>query len=176
MQNLEIFLTVRPEEFKAIYFQGKNGNWVFNNTTKQSAFFLLMFILGASFFSFTHRYEKIAKPIYIMVFAFVLIDFLFKFYKYYRWRISVNDWIKEQSKYKKNRLEISTQHLLLEQDDEITIEKLDHIKSCEINREYIRISGNISFFFPKGSMTEEEYGLLIQTLKERIKNSATDEL
>ena len=74
-----------------------------------------------------------------------------------------------------NRLEISNNHFILERDDEVTIERVDQIKTCEMNKDFISLNGSTTYLLPKKSMSEDDYNKITNLLKEKITSSLHNE-
>jgi hypothetical protein len=168
---MEIQLTFRKEDFREIYFRKNNGHWLFNQTTKQSAIFLMLSLLGLSLSIFIPNKQTFSLAITLLLFVILVIDFALKFNTYYKWRKHIEDFLDTQDKYEKYKLEISAQYLTLALDDVITIEKLDQIKLAEFNNQFISLTGSTTYLIPRKSMTDIEFENLTIMLKDNIKNS-----
>jgi len=166
---MELFLTYRRSDFLEIYYRNNNGSWLFNKTTYNSFLLLSLSLIGLAI-SIAFDYAQHIIPIIVILFGFILFDVASKFYAYFKWRKTVNAYLDVQEKYKSHKIQITSNYFSIEQDNDVTIERFDQITICEINTDFIHLSGTNTYLIPKKSMSDQEYANLTNILKESIKN------
>ncbi|MFN8416360.1 MAG: hypothetical protein U0U66_08520 [Cytophagaceae bacterium] len=173
---MKIQLTFRREDFWEIYFNNNEGNWLLNKTTKMSFYYVIITSVGV-LYHYTVGYSiDIPIEIILLICGIVGFDFGMKFHTYYKWRESIIAYFQKNEAYKSSTIEITPTQFFLEQDDNLSIEKLDSIKTLKVEENYIYLEGSTGYTIPRKSMTEEEYQQLKVLLKDNIKEAGMSKL
>ena len=168
-----IDLVFRRKDFEEIYFRNNQGNIYFGPNIKVP--FLLLCIVVVTFLF--ALYHSISEDRYIVFTVISFFCLLLVGYSYsrqanqvWKWKKSINSYLNDLSLFKSHKIILTDTSFCLNQDAEETIEKWSEIKKAILKEDYIYLYGSQSYFFPRKSMTEEDYKRLWDIVKDKIRN------
>ncbi|OJV36107.1 MAG: hypothetical protein BGO29_16225 [Bacteroidales bacterium 36-12] len=98
----------------------------------------------------------------------LIIKLTIKIVNLLKWKKSINEYLDFVANHKTFKLIAAENTITIKLDENVTQEKWNEIKGCEINNEFISIKSNYDYFLPKKSMTEIEFESLKNILSEKI--------
>lgn len=173
MEDTTITLQVNRKDFEDIYFEKGQGSLFFSSATKRKTITTLL-VGGMVFVVFILKdflSQENFGVLYFLSFIFLLCAVYLS--------VSVNKvsrWRKEVLRYLKTLenatvYEISFNHRLFKVNlnDQHELSEWKDFEGIEINEDYISLEGKYHYMFPRKSMSEKEYHVLQNTLKQNIK-------
>lgn len=170
--RIEIPLQFNRKDFEEIYFRDNNGNYFKSDVTKKS---FLVFILSIVFFILISVYIYISEkdmlaliyPLLLPIIAFLV--FMEKAYGIRVWKKAVKKYLDSIEPIQLHKIILTEKKFSLIQDEEETIESWSNFTTVEIKVDYIDLNGIENFFFPRKSMSEEDFLKLKEVISEKVK-------
>lgn len=165
----EFELIFDPSFFQEIYFADNKGSYFLSATTKRKTITLvvvsILFILCLVLF----RNRELLILISSFIFVVCLVDYLNAAFKLWRWKKTVNEYLKVTGTYSKHIISITDNAFSVKQDNEEHIEKWESIKSVDIGPNFLTISGKQNYIIPNRSLSPEDYRQLTELVSEMAK-------
>ncbi|WP_157485923.1 hypothetical protein [Flavobacterium soli] len=174
MKTIEIDLTFRRADFEELYFRNGNENLFFSPTAKTQTHIFIFLGLLFLFFLVHFRITNESQENMLFVCILWILSAIIlggKIYTVLKWRKSIKTFLDKTSKYKINKLIVSEVSISIIQDDKEHIEKWSEFKKADINDELIILCSTVNYMFPKKSMTNQEYELIKEIVRDRILNT-----
>lgn len=172
METIEINLHFRKADFEEIYFRNGSEKLFFSPTAKNETYFCiamgLLFFVFLGYFVVTKKSQELVL-FFCIIWILSIIFLCVKIYALLKWKKTVNDFLDKNSNYKTNKVILSDNSLTTIQDNEEISQKWSHFNTVEINDESIRMQSDIYYLFPSKSMTNEDYELFKDIVREKIK-------
>ncbi len=163
-----IELNFSREDFEELYFRNNQDSFILSPILKRDfvlfVFFLLLFFSSViySYLTSQHAWVIVITAIITVV---MFIPYFIKVLRLKKWRNSVFELIQSNEKYKKHNLLLTECALTLIQDGKEEITKWSSFTKAEINTEYVILTGDSGYIFPKKSMTDDDYDYLTEKIK-----------
>lgn len=170
----EKVIRLKPDRknFEDIYFNGDQGSLFFSPTTKGKT--ITTIVVGALLLIALLLKDQLGKEnvgvLYFLSFLFLLCTVFLSvsINNVSRWKKGVEGYLKSLEKC--NLYEISFNHeffnIKIDQQEEYNLWK--DFTAADINDAYISLDGKHSYMFPRKAMSDKDYNLLKQTIKENI--------
>jgi cell division protein FtsW (lipid II flippase) len=172
--NEEKVITLKPDRkiFEAIYFSGNQGSLLFSPTTKGKtittiAAAVIVFIV---FLLKDHLTKESAGILYFLSFIFLLcaVFLSVSVNKVSRWKKQVNHYLNSLENCKVYEILFDKNFFTVNIDGEKETSEWKDFEYFDSNHEFISLEGKYSYMFPRKAMSEREYSLLKNILKERV--------
>ena len=173
----EKVITLKPERknFENIYFSGNQGSLLFSYTTKGKTITTIAAAVILLFaFLLKDNFSKESQGV-LYFFSFILL--LCAVYlsvsvnKVSRWKKQVNHYLNTLEKCKVYEIRFDHNFFTVNIDGEKETSEWKDFEYFDCNNDFISLEGKYSYMFPRKSMSEREYSLLKQILKDNIKQS-----
>lgn len=175
VKKKEIDLLFNRTHFEEIYFKSNWKNYFFNSTINQYSIGVMALILLLTTLIILSEYIEVNQTLIVMNFVFVVLGLVMMLiiYGFMTFKLrSINRGIKEYldniEQIKSHKMILGESSLILIQDEVETIEKWSSFKKVVINEDYIAIISSIEMLFPRKSMSESDYKLFKNTVREKI--------
>lgn len=173
MENIEktITLNFSRKDFEEIYFRDKQGNLFVSKQIKNEFLFLITTIVLfaiATLYSYVNERYFWITIISFLVLIFSFVNYLAKATTIYKWKKSVIELINYNSQFRVHKLIITASSFTLIQDTTESISKWSTITNALIDDHYLIIYSQIEYFFPKKSMSSQDYQYLVTMIKKHI--------
>lgn len=172
--NEEKVITLKPDRkiFEAIYFSGNQGSLLFSPTTKGKtittiAAAVIVFIV---FLLKDHLTKESAGILYFLSFIFLLcaVFLSVSVNKVSRWKKQVNHYLNSLESCKVYEIRFDKNFFTVNIDGEKETSEWKGFEYFDSNHEFISLEGKYSYMFPRKAMSEREYSLLKNILKEKV--------
>jgi hypothetical protein len=179
MQEIVIRLNFRPNDFRELYYKGANKNiWYFLRKLLSVQGILLIATATMSYYA--NQTNSVAVIMFMLIISVLTILYAGYCIKhangYLLWRSGVEKWLKEYGKYKENSIVLNENCFEFNQDTTCHIEKWDAIKTLRIETTGLFFAGSTAqYLFPAKSMHPEEYDFFTKFMREKVKNTASEE-
>lgn len=169
-----ISLNFNRKDFEEIYFRNNQGNFILSPMLKRNfKIFItsLLILAGTIIYSWLTNKNAWFIVIFIIITIITFISYCAKVVQLKKWRNSVMEFIMTNEVFKQNKLILTENTLSLVQDDKEVISKWSAFTNAEITDNYLTLTGNIQYFFPKKSMLPNDYVYLIGKIKSHLKTT-----
>lgn len=169
-----ISLNFNRKDFEEIYFRNNQGNFILSPMLKRDfKIFItsLLIFVGTVIYSWITNKNAWLIVISAIVTIITFIPYYTKVIQLKKWRNSVIEFIKVNEIFKQNKLILTENTLSLVQDEKEEINKWSAFTRAEITDNYLTLTGNTQYFFPKKSMPPDDYVYLIGKIKSHLKNN-----
>lgn len=168
-----ILLTFNRRDFEELYHLREYGNLFSNRNTRSYLLIViavaLVFIISICYSIFFNRLIVMSVMSFLgLSFSLVLLHFIARPYR--KWKKSIVDWIDSMEMYTSQKLILTTNSVVLVQDEIETMEKWTGILNVKIAPNYVAIKGSEQFIFPKASMTEKDFEYLSSVVSRLMKS------
>ncbi|SIQ96315.1 hypothetical protein SAMN05880574_1405 [Chryseobacterium sp. RU37D] len=173
--NEEKVIVLRPgrKDFEEIYFSGNQGSLFFSSATRGKTIttivvgliLLLVFLFGNDFTK-----EK-AGILYFVSFLFLLcaVFLSVSINKVSRWKKHVKSYLNKLENCNIYEIRFDQNFFTVNIDGEKETSEWKDFEYFDSNNEFITVEGKYSYMFPRKSMSEKDYSILKQVLKQNIK-------
>jgi c-di-AMP phosphodiesterase-like protein len=171
-----IELTNGMQSIKELYFTRGRGSVFSYKHTKAVLLTSFIFILFSGLFyllSFSNKIEWVVLfSLTNMVVVVCLIIFSMRARKYFKWKNSVNEYLRQLSKYEKQYLNLNSQCFEVVNEDETVIEKWKNIRKASISPTHITLNSETGtiYLFPAKAMGESKYAELKDFILKKLKD------
>lgn len=175
--NEEKVITLKPDRkiFEDIYFSGNQGSLLFSPTTKGKTIttiaaavivfivFLLKDLLSKESFG----------VLYFLSFIFLLcaVFLSVSVNKVSRWKKQVNRYLSVLERCTIYEIRFDKNFFTVNIDGEKETSEWKDFEYIDSTHDFISLEGKYSYMFPRKAMSEKEYSLLKNTLKEKVKTN-----
>ena len=173
--NEEKVIVLKPKrkDFEDIYFSGNQGSLFFSSTTrgKMVTTIVVGLILLIMFFFKDDFSKKKFGILYFVSFLFLLcaVFLSVSINKVSRWKKQVTNYLNKLENCKIYELKFDDNFFTVNIDEEKETSEWKDFNYFDSNNEFIIIEGKYSYMFPRKSMSEKDYSVLKQILKQNIK-------
>lgn len=167
-----IVLQPNRKDFEEIYFSGDQGSLFFSSTTRGKtittivvALILLLVIIFREDFT-----KEKAGILYFVSFLFLLCTVFLSvsINKVSRWKKQVNFYLTKLENCKIYEIRFDQSFFTVNIDEEKETSEWKDFNYFDSNNEFITLEGKYSYMFPRKSMSEKNYSILKQVLKQHI--------
>lgn len=168
-----VVLKPKRQDFEGIYFSGNQGSLFFSSTTRGKTITTMvvgLILLIMFFFKDDFTKEKFGI-LYFVSFLFLLcaIFLSVSINKVSRWKKQVNAYLSKLENCNIYEIRFDQNFFTVNIDDEKETSEWKDFEYFNSNNEFITIEGKYSYMFPRKSMSEKDYSILKQVLKQNIK-------
>ncbi|MCW3159757.1 hypothetical protein [Chryseobacterium oryctis] len=168
-----IILKPKRQDFEEIYFSGNQGSLFFSSGTKgKTITTIIVGVILLILFCFKNDLSKEKFGIlYFVSFLFLLcaVFLSVSINKVSRWKKQVNNYLSKLENCKIYEIRFDNQFFTVNIDGEKETSEWKDFDFYDSGNQFITLEGKYSYMFPKKSMSEKDYNLLMKTLKENIK-------
>jgi hypothetical protein len=171
-ETTEIELNFNRKDFEEVYFNGNQGSYVNNETTKST--FRNMLGSGLIFFFFLFKLisdggTQVGTILLGIIFLYFLAEYFIKAFRIWKRNKKVRDYLNGVEKIKNHKLILNKDTFEIKQENEIVTELWTDFKKPEINDMFTYlVSKTENYLIPKKSMTELEYEKLKSIIRNKI--------
>ncbi len=170
--ELKTILNFNRQDFEEIYFKENQGSLFFSPLTRAKT--ATSFILGIILL-FTYSNSSLTSSnwgffyVFLLIFILSAVHLLLNVHQVLKWKQSVIKYLNVISKFTSHELLVNDSYLALIQDGNETIVRWSEFKKVELGEDFIRIEGSIDFLFPRKSMSESNFLILKELIRNNIK-------
>ena len=168
---LHIKLNFNRRDFEEIYFENKQGSLFFSPQTKTKTIAtLLLGTLMLATFSNSYSTSSNWGFFYfnVLLFIFSLINLANSVYRIFTWKNQVMKYLNDTSKFEKFEIKLTENYLSVLEDESETKIKLAEFKKIELKENCIILEGSNNFLFPKKSMSDSDFVLFSNFIREKL--------
>ena len=168
-----VVLKPKRQDFEGIYFSGNQGSLFFPSTTRGNTITTMvvgLILLIMFFFKDDFTKERFGI-LYFVSFLFLLcaIFLSVSINKVSRWKKQVNAYLNKLENCKIYEIRFDQNFFTVNIDNEKETSEWKDFEYFNSNNEFITVEGKYSYMFPRKSMSEKDYSILKQVLKQNIK-------
>ena len=168
-----VVLKPKRQDFEEIYFSGNQGSLFFSSTTRGKTITTMvvgLILLIMFFFKDDFTKEKFGI-LYFVSFLFLLcaIFLSVSINKVSRWKKQVNAYLSKLENCNIYEIRFDQNFFTVNIDNEKETSEWKDFEYFNSNNEFITVEGKYSYMFPRKSMSEKDYSILKQVLKQNIK-------
>lgn len=168
-----VILKPKRQDFEEIYFSGNQGSLFFSSTTRGKTITTMvvgLILLIMFFFKDDFTKEKFGI-LYFVSFLFLLcaIFLSVSINKVSRWKKQVNAYLNKLENCNIYEIRFDQNFFTVNIDNEKETSEWKDFEYFDSNNEFITVEGKYSYMFPRKSMSEKDYSILKQVLKQNIK-------
>lgn len=168
-----VVLKPKRQDFEEIYFSGNQGSLFFSSTTRGKTITTMvvgLILMIMFFFKDDFTKEKFGI-LYFVSFLFLLcaIFLSVSINKVSRWKKQVNAYLNKLENCKIYEIRFDQNFFTVNIDNEKETSEWKDFEYFNSNNEFITVEGKYSYMFPRKSMSEKDYSILKQVLKQNIK-------
>ncbi|MPS65583.1 MAG: hypothetical protein DI622_08580 [Chryseobacterium sp.] len=168
-----VVLKPKRQDFEEIYFSGNQGSLFFSSTTRgKTITTMVVGLILMIMFLFKDDFTKEKFGIlYFVSFLFLLcaIFLSVSINKVSRWKKQVNAYLNKLENCKIYEIRFDQNFFTVNIDNEKETSEWKDFEYFNSNNEFITVEGKYSYMFPRKSMSEKDYSILKQVLKQNIK-------
>ncbi|UMQ43641.1 hypothetical protein MKS83_08040 [Chryseobacterium sp. Y16C] len=168
-----VVLKPKRQDFEEIYFSGNQGSLFFSSTTRGKTITTMvvgLILMIMFFFKDDFTKEKFGI-LYFVSFLFLLcaIFLSVSINKVSRWKKQVNAYLNKLENCNIYEIRFDQNFFTVNIDNEKETSEWKDFEYFDSNNEFITVEGKYSYMFPRKSMSEKDYSILKQVLKQNIK-------
>ncbi|PJJ67649.1 hypothetical protein [Chryseobacterium geocarposphaerae] len=168
-----VVLKPKRQDFEEIYFSGNQGSLFFSSTTRgKTITTMVVGLILMIMFLFKDDFTKEKFGILYFVSFLFLICAIFlsvSINKVSRWKKQVNAYLNKLENCKIYEIRFDQNFFTVNIDNEKETSEWKDFEYFNSNNEFITVEGKYSYMFPRKSMSEKDYSILKQVLKQNIK-------